>query len=119
MKHYILCPVRHVEDEVKLEIEAYIESLKSQGEEVHSFQDVNQDDPTGFGIIMGHLEGMQNCDVVDVFWNADSTGSHCDFGMALALEKPLNLIKCYKDNEGKSYWKAMSEYAKQQELVDA
>ena len=110
MKVYILCPVREASNEQKIEIEDYIYSLKEAGHEVHSFQDVNQNDPTGYTIVKGHLEGMRECDEVHVFWDVSSSGSHCDFGMALGLDKKLVLVKCFKDNKGKSYWKAMKEY---------
>ena len=113
MKVYILCPVRNVEEDQKKEIEDYIDTLKASLVSVHSYQDVNQNDKTGYGIIMGHLEGMKNCDEVHVFWDVSSSGSHCDLGMALGLNKKIVLVKCFKDNDGKSYWKAMSEYVKE------
>ena len=107
---YILCPVRNVSDEQKEQIEKYIEQLEADGHTVHSYQDVNQDDPTGYGIVMGHLAGMKACDEVHVFWDVKSSGSHCDLGMALALDKRIVLVECFEDNEGKSYWKAMQEH---------
>ena len=112
---YILCPVRGVSAEQKQEIEDYIEKLKAEGNRIHSFQDVNQDDPTGYGIVVGHLKGMEECDEVHIFWDVSSSGSHCDLGMALALRKRIVLVKCFKDNDGKSYWKAVQEYVRRKE----
>ena len=113
-KIYILCPVRNVSAIQKAKIESYIDQLKEEGNQVHSFQNVNQDDPTGYGIVMGHLGGMKECDEVHVFWDVSSSGSHCDLGMAIALNKKIVLVECFQDNDGKSYWKAMQEYVRRQ-----
>jgi hypothetical protein len=59
---------------------------------------------------MAHLIGMHACDEVHVFWDVESSGSHFDLGMALALDKDIVLIRCFNDDEGKSYWKAMQEH---------
>lgn len=69
---------------------------------------VDQNDETGYGICLGHLEAMRIADRVDVFWDVTSKGSHFDLGMAFALKKPIRLVKLYQpDNEGKSYAKVM------------
>jgi len=101
-------------DEQKEELDEYISNLESQGHDVHSYKKVNQNDDTGYSIVMGHYIGMKDADEIHVFWDVDSKGSHFDLGMALVfselLDKKIQLIKCYKDDEGKSYWKAMSIY---------
>ena len=109
---YILCPVRDVTKKQKKEIDAYIDALKATGRNVHSYRDVDQSDPTGYNIVMGQFEGMKECEVVHVFWDVNSAGSHCDLGMAMAFGKEIKLVKCYNDNDGKSYWKALKEYVK-------
>ena len=112
MKVYILCPVRNTSDKQKKEVDSYIETLESQGIDVHSYKNVDQNDKTGYEIVMGHLRGMQSSDEVHVFWDVKSKGSHCDLGMALALGKRIKMVKCFEDNKGKSYWKALKEYIK-------
>jgi len=62
---------------------------------------------------MGHMEGMKKCDEVHVFWDVNSSGSHVDLGMALALEKEIIPVKVFHDNEGKSYWKALNKHVNQ------
>ena len=66
---------------------------------------------------MEHLKGMNNSDEIHVFWDVNSKGSHFDLGMALVFaetqRKKIILIKCYEDDEGKSYWKALNKYCKE------
>jgi hypothetical protein len=105
---YIICPVRKISEEQKIEIAEYIEALINQGKEVHSYLNVEQEDTTGFNIVMSHKEAMQKCNEVHIFWDSSSTGSHVDLGMALALDKKIKLIKSYReDTEGKSYFKVI------------
>jgi hypothetical protein len=112
MKIYIICPVRNIIKEQEKEIVNYIEQLKITSD-VHSYLNVNQDDNTGYNIVMSHKKALQECDEVHIFWDVTSKGSHMDLGMAVALEKPLKLVKYYhKDNKGKSYLKVIEELNK-------
>lgn len=101
-------------DEQKEDLDEYIYNLEGQGHNVHSYKKVDQNDDTGYGIVVGHLEGMRNAEEIHVFWDVGSKGSHFDLGMALVFseltDKKIRLVRCYKDDEGKSYWKAMSIY---------
>jgi len=109
MKVHLICPVRNVTEDQQKEIDNYCESLTQKGHEVHNPKyAVDQDDATGYGICKGHLDSMIQADLVAVFWDVNSKGSHFDLGMAFALNKRVELIKLYQpDNEGKSYVKVM------------
>lgn len=109
MKIHLICPVRNVTDEQQREIDAYCAEKIAQGYEVHNPKyDVNQDDETGYNICESHLDSMRVADLVAVFWDVNSKGSHFDLGMAFALNKRVVLIKTYQpDNDGKSYVKVI------------
>ena len=108
MKIYILCPVRKMTNEEKVFVENHIDEL-SKEHEVHSYRDVEQNCETGSSIVLAHGKAIEECDEVHVFWNHESTGSHFDLGMAYAWKKKIVFIKLFKDNEGKSYHKALNE----------
>jgi len=114
MKIHLICPVRNVTEEQQKEIDDYCAQLEKEGHIVHNPKyAVDQDDPTGMGICEGHFKSMEKANRVDVFWDVNSKGSHFDFGMAFALNKPMKLVKTYQpDNEGKSYVKVMLEMQK-------
>lgn len=97
--------------EQKEEIDNYVSGLEKDGHKVHyPPRDVNQDDPTGWGIVMAHRIAMKNCDRIDIFWDKTSTGSHCDLGMAIMDFKKVKLVKSYQeDSEGKSYLKVIKQ----------
>lgn len=105
MKIYLICPVRNATfDSSKI-----VSDLEEIGHTVHfPPRDVDQNDPTGERIVREHFEAMKNCDLVSVVWDAESKGSHFDFGMAYALEKPISILKVLQgDGPGKSYLKVM------------
>lgn len=111
-KVYVVCSVRGAgESEVK-KVEEYVAKLEGEGHLVHyPPRDVDQDCDTGVSIVDAHVEAMRCCDEVHVMWNADSSGSHFDIGMAIALKKPIVAVKnMKKDTAGKSYWKVLKEY---------
>jgi len=123
MKIYIICPVRNVTEEQVQEIANYVASLELDGHQVHyPPRDVEQNDPTGWGIVTTHAMAMRNADRVDVFWDNTSKGSHADLGMAIIEKKWVKLVKSYQEDwDGKSYIKVMkimeTEYAKETENV--
>lgn len=109
MKVHLICPVRNVTEEQQKEIDNYCYNMNSMGHTCHNPKyAVNQDDETGYNICRGHLDSMREADLIAVFWDVNSKGSHFDLGMAFALGKKVELIKVYQpDNEGKSYVKVM------------
>lgn len=114
MKIHLICPVRNVTEEQQKEIDDYCAQLEKEGHVVHNPKyAVDQNDPTGLNICLGHYESMKISDRIDIFWDCDSKGSHFDLGMAFALGKKVKVVKLYKpDNDGKSYAKVMYELEK-------
>lgn len=88
---YIIHPVRHVSDEQRKVIDAYVNQLEIEGYTVHyPIRDVNQNDGTGYCIISTHAEAMLNADEVHVFFDPNSEGSKFDLGMAFICKKADN-----------------------------
>jgi hypothetical protein len=106
---YLVCPVRSQTPEQQQEIDRYVEQLEDDSYLVHyPPRDVDQNDPVGDQIVSAHRRAMQQCGRVDIFWDVKSFGSHFDLGMAIALGKPLRLVKSFQpDNEGKSFLKVI------------
>lgn len=106
---YIICPVRNITTEQKQQIKTYVESLEEQGYQVHfPLRDVDQTDPIGIDICSKHLQALKGAARVDVFWDANSSGSHFDLGMAFTLGKKVLIVKLYQDDKpGKSFVKVM------------
>jgi len=106
---YIICPVRNITAEQEQQIKTYVESLEERGYQVHfPPRDVDQNDPIGVDICSKHLQALKRAARVDVFWDANSSGSHFDLGMAFALSKKVLIIKLYQDDRpGKSFVKVM------------
>lgn len=110
MKVYLICPVRNP----TIDCTDLVAVAEKNGHVVHfPPRDVDQDDPTGERICREHLAAMKNCDQVWVAWDANSKGSHFDFGMAYALGKPIKLIWwAQEDKDGKSYFKVLQGLSK-------
>jgi len=109
MKIFIICPVRKITEHQKIEIDEYINKMINDGNEVHSYKNVEQNDISGgLNICQAHKLAMKDCDEVHVFFDQTSTGAHFDFGMAFAFNKKIKLIKTYQNTpEGKSYQKVL------------
>jgi nucleoside 2-deoxyribosyltransferase len=107
MQIYLICPVRNCTPEQHDAIASYVAELEAAGHTVHyPPRDVDQDDPTGYRICCAHRTAMRWADRVDIIWDATSTGSHFDLGMAFALDKPVMVVMALQpDREGKSYLK--------------
>lgn len=109
MKIYMICPVRNSSSSERGKVTRYVEKLESEGHEVFfPHRDIEQDDPTE-GVMICTLEAraMRKAEVVHIWWNAKSIGSHFDLGMALVLNKPLVLANDPQDSFGKSYLKVI------------
>lgn len=110
MKAYIICPVRYASKEQAILSQSFVEGFEAAGHTAHyPPRDVNQDDPTGGKrICEEHREALKEADVVFVFWDGNSKGSHFDLGMAYALGKKIVAVELLTpDPEGKTYWKAL------------
>jgi len=96
MKAHFICPVRLVTEEQQREIDEYAELLVQKGYIVHNPKYSVDQTMSGYEICKAHLESMRVADVVVVFWNDDSKGSHFDLGIAFALDKKVHMHKLYQ-----------------------
>ena len=103
-KAYIICPVRGADKNYLLE--DFVDYIESEGIKCHyPPRDMDQT-LEGIDIVKGHLKAMLESDMVIVWWNESSYGSHVDLGMALmkaATGKPLlrlNEYECKKHSYG-------------------
>jgi len=105
MKIHLICPVRKISEEVDKMLDDYVVELESKGHTVHyPKRDVCQDDDgIGLSICQHHLTNMKSADEVHILWDADSKGSHFDFGMAFAMDKTIRLIQQHDRVDHKSY----------------
>ena len=106
-KIYLICPVRNVTADQQRAVDTYAHQLTERGDDVHNPRyAVDQTDTTGVGICLAHFDAMDLADEVHVFWDATSTGSHFDLGMAFALDKPVVVVELLTpDSDAKSYAK--------------
>jgi hypothetical protein len=113
---HFICPVRNVTEAQQRDIDEYAQHLMRKGYTVHNPRyATDQDDPTGYKICMDHLESMKKADMIYLFWDVKSMGSHFDLGMAFALGKPMILVELYApDSENKSYVKVINEVIRRQ-----
>jgi nucleoside 2-deoxyribosyltransferase len=113
-KIYILCPVRNITEKQKKEIEKYVKKMDKKNEVHYPPRNVDQDDETGINICKAHLEFMEKCDEVHIFWDRNSKGSHFDLGMAFALKRKMKLISHFQDRENhKSFLNVIFELQEQ------
>ena len=92
IKCYLVCPVRHVSEQQKQEMDRYVEILeKDFNREFHyPPRDVDQNQSEEH-ICEQHREAMELCDEVHFWWDYKSTGSHFDFGMAYMIKSLRNI----------------------------
>ena len=103
---YVICPVRKATHQEQVIMDEYVSRLERAGHYVHyPPRDVPQDDPV-VDICTAHGKAMKKCTDVHVFWDAKSTGSHFDLGMAYMLGKPVEIAAVFtrNDPEDKSYY---------------
>ena len=74
---YIICPVRHLDKDLKERILVYATQLTSQGHSVRvPFRDVVQEDPIGIRITDEHeWDDILKANEFHIIWVADSEGS--------------------------------------------
>jgi len=116
-KVYIICPVRNLNTDERTVLEEYVHKLEAQGIRVHfPPRDTNQNDLTGWNIVLQNRKAVEECDEVHVFWNKNSQGSLFDLGMALALKKPVKLVNAIEPTHGKSFENVLLEWEKKQDF---
>ncbi|HII15188.1 MAG TPA: hypothetical protein HA362_02650 [Nanoarchaeota archaeon] len=90
---FLICPVRNITGDEQKFLHGYIADLESRGYKVHyPPRDTNQNDSVGMNICAENRDAIRNADEVHVYWNAGSSGSGFDLGMAFMLGKPIKLI---------------------------
>jgi len=102
MKIFIVCPVRSVTPEEKEFLERHVEELEELGHQVHyPPRDTNQADSNGINICRQNRKGIYQADIIHIFYNPTSTGSHFDLGMIFAYRKPIRLINDVLPTDGR------------------
>ena len=90
---FVICPVRNVTEAEKRSIMSHVVELESGGLKVYwPSRDTDQKDPIGLRICSDNRSAIEAANEVHVFWNASSTGSLFDLGMAFALRKKIVII---------------------------
>lgn len=82
-KIYIICSVRKLIEEEKVEILAYVDRLEEEGCAVRCpFRDTNQNDEIGLRIVEEHEDDIIWADEIHIVWNPGSEGSLWDVAQA-------------------------------------
>lgn len=109
MKVYIICPVRNAKENILLS--KFVNYLEQYDFQCHyPLRDMDQT-LCGTDICNGHLQAMFDCDVILIYWNGQSIGSHFDFGMGFFSKKPIFLFNKFFDCPIKSYGQVVKEVA--------
>ena len=103
MKIYIICPVRKLNEKLKLKLDYYVKKLEDEGHIVHyPPRDVDQtDDNCGLNICIAHSKFMKEAEEVHIWWDETSRGSLFDMGMAFIMYMMKNeprFVIINKDN---------------------
>lgn len=107
MQVYVICPVRAVTTLQVQEIEKQVRLLEGMGFTVYWPPRNNQyedTDPTGMAICNANLHAIRAADIVAIWYDWTSTGSHFDLGMAYALQKPLLWLNASGNTTGKAFY---------------
>lgn len=92
MKIFLICPVRNASKDVRIFLKAYVNKLEEQGHKVHyPPRDTNQEQ-NGYAICAENAKAIKNADVVHVYYDETSKGTHFDMGVAFALGKPITVV---------------------------
>ena len=110
MKDFIICTVRGASEEYKKKLEDYVAKLEGEGHKVHLPHRDTKQDAGGYDICMQNMIAISNADVVHVFYNPDSQGTHFDLGVAFALNKKLLIVENIELSAGKSFARMITEW---------
>jgi hypothetical protein len=114
---YVITPSCSATKEQILECNSYIVSLEDDGFKVFSSnREYDSSDSTGYKQVTEKIEDMASADEVHVMWDSTSLTSHFELGIAMALAKPIKLIKAfYPDTiNAQTFYKTMQMW----DLVD-
>ena len=110
MKIYIVCTVRNATEEYRKKLEEHTKLLEDAGNEVYlPHRDTKQDD-TGIKICNSNVDAICRADIIHVFYNRESQGTHFDLGAAFALKKEIIIVENEPYNEGKSFSRMLVEW---------
>lgn len=103
MRVYIICPVRRLDKDTKEKLDNFVAKLEKKGIDVYlPYRDTDQT-LSEVEINDMNINAIYKSDEVYVWYMKESTGSHFDLGVAVALEKPIRLINDIKRTDDKSY----------------
>lgn len=87
---FLICPVRMATPEINKQIKEKIDELSISYNIYWPYRDTKQnDDLGGIRICSDNLKALRYADVVFIWWDPESKGSHFDLGMAFALNKDV------------------------------
>ena len=114
MNIYIICSVRNATSEYTGRLYEYVADLEAQGHKVHL---PPRDTPQGgdpIEINKCNASAIGKADEIHVSYNANSTGTHFDLGMAFILSKKLVIFDIVDGPNliGKSYEATIREWEK-------
>ena len=110
-KVFIICSVRNATIWQMRRMEQAVQDLESQGCEVHWPPRDTDQNARGIEICRQNMEAIKQADVVWLFYEAGSQGTHFDMGVAFALGKPLVIGHLSEFGIGKSYQRMATEWA--------
>jgi nucleoside 2-deoxyribosyltransferase len=109
-KAFVICTVRDATPEYRAKLEAFVAEKEATGIKCHlPHRDTNQD-ASGINICTQNMRAIRAADVIYVFYNAKSTGTHFDLGIAFALGKQIEVIENGEIFPGKCFPRMMLEW---------
>jgi len=106
----MICTVRKANEDYRLMLEDHAIQLESLGHTVHVPHVHTNQDQKGIDICRQNMEAIENADLVLVYYNGQSTGTHFDMGVAFANRKPVFPMGNVVEGEGKSFPRMLSEW---------
>ncbi len=89
MKIYVISRVTGTGEQYRKMLEEYVEMMEKRGHKVHlPHRDTNQS-LSSFEVCKANCAVIREADLVVVFYDEESKGSHFDLGMAFTLNKPI------------------------------
>lgn len=99
MKIYLICPVRLATDKNKEYLNAYVDYLEKEGNDVYYPARDNpyeKIDKVGDMICKANEFAIVWSDEVHIYWIEESTGSKFDLGLTFAHQKPIVILNDIK-----------------------
>lgn len=95
MKIYLICPVRLATDKNREYLNAYVDYLEKEGNDVYYPARDNpyeKIDKAGGMICKANESAIVWSDEVHIYWIEESTGSKFDLGLTFAYQKPIVIL---------------------------